>query len=609
MSLQFSSLDIRYFGSFVEQHFAFSQYRPGLHFLQGRNEYEPQLGANDAGKTTLWNALSWCLWGKTVDGKRNPDVSPWIHTGKTKVTVRLDKDEITRTINPNRLLINDKTAGPEDVEKLLGISFELFSHTILLGQGMPLFLDLEPSAAMRVLATTLNSDRWTIRSKIASERTSELQSEYDHKSGEISALDKLLEHLELTITSARKRADEWAVDRKERLQEQEIGLTALEKQFTAKQKLLDTATLSEEGSATEIKALVKEIDAVKDTINRTRINLNTNIGTLRQLERETDKIEQDLISLSEGKRCPTCGQSIKPVDLKKHVEETKRELKSKNKLIAGLKTKIARVDLATVEDMKKLKVLQTAYENFRSKYEESASQVSIYGRECNDLKVRIATIRNLIAELSGGRNTYLEQIRDLVRQQNKAQKEREGLQEEQKTLGRKIERTRFWIKGFKDVQLYVITEVLQELEFVSNAMLADIGLEDRQIKFSIEKETQAGTFQSGLHTTILSPSNDKPVRWKCWGGGVSQRLRLVGALALSDVLLNHAGITTNLEVLDEPTSHLSQEGVRDLCPFLAERARSNKKLIFLVDHMAIPSSEFSSITTVVKDENQVSMIK
>src|SRR4029077_19584673 len=122
-------------------------------------------------------------------------------------------------------------------------------------------------------------------------------------------------------------------------------------------------------------------------------------------------------------------------------------------------------------------------------------------------------------------------------------------------------------------QLYVITEVLQELEFVSNAMLADVGLEDWQIKFSIEKETQAGTLQSGLHVTILSPSNDKPVRWKCWSGGEGQRLRLVGALALSDVLLNHAGITTNLEVLDEPTSHLSQEGVRDLLPFLAERAR------------------------------------
>jgi DNA repair exonuclease SbcCD ATPase subunit len=510
VNLQFNSLEISYFGSFVKQHFAFSQYGPGLHFLQGRNEYEPQLGANGSGKSTLFNAMVWCLYGKTIDGRRNTDVSPWIHAGKTQVSVKLNKDEVTRTISPNRLLINDKVAGPEDIEKLIGVSFELFSHTILLGQGQPLFFDLEPSAAMRVLAAALNSERWAVRSKIASERTSELQSEYDHKSGEVSALDRLLVHLELTIATAKKKADEWAADRKERLQEQEAELAQLEKQFKAKQKLLDTATLSEEGAATEIKALVKEIDQLKDDINSNVAERTKYFTNIKQLTTDTAQLEQNLQAFAVEKQCPTCGQDIKSSDLKQHVAETKNNIRAKRKQVEALETKMAGIDPA--KDVEKLKVLQTAYGDFKSKHQEALSQVSLYGRECNDLKVKIATIKNLIAELSSGRNTYMEQVRDFVRQQDKALKERKELQEEQKTLGRKIERTRFWIKGFKDVQLYVITEVLQELEFVSNAMLADIGLEDWQIKFSIEKETQAGTLQSGLHVTILSPSNDKPVR-------------------------------------------------------------------------------------------------
>jgi DNA repair exonuclease SbcCD ATPase subunit len=607
LNLHFNSLEISYFGSFVKQHFVFYQYGPGLHFLQGRNEYEPQLGANGSGKSTLFNAMSWCLFGKTIDGRRNTDVSPWVHSGKTQVTLKLNKDEITRTISPNRLLINDKVTGPEDIEKLIGVSFELFSHTILLGQGQPLFFDLAPSDAMRILAAALNSERWAARSKIASERTNELQSEYDHKSGEVSALDGLLDHLELTITTANKKADEWAAARKERLEEQEAELATLEKQFKTKQKLLDTATLSEEGKATEIKALVKEIDYLKSAINKANSERSNCTIEIRYLATEIKRLDKERHFIAESKTCPTCGQNIKPINLKEHVAEIKKDFLGKRRQVSELKTKMAGIDPA--KDVEKLKIAQAAYEDFKSKHEEALSQVSLYGRDCNDLKIKIATIKNLITELSSGRNTYLEQVRDFVRQRGKAFKEREEMQEEQKTLRRKIERTRFWIKGFKDVQLYVITEVLQELEFVSNAMLADIGLEDWQIKFSIEKETQAGTLQSGLHVTILSPSNDKPVRWKCWSGGEGQRLRLVGALALSDVLLNHAGVTTNLEILDEPTSHLSQEGVRDLLPFLAERARANNKIVFLVDHMAVQSSDFSSVTTVVKNKKQESMIK
>jgi len=216
--------------------------------------------------------------------------------------------------------------------------------------------------------------------------------------------------------------------------------------------------------------------------------------------------------------------------------------------------------------------------------------------------VNISIIEKLLERTQNTLNPHLGQIRDLTRRKNAMKDEIAELEIVHKKLLRRVERTKFWAKGFKDVQLYVVEEVLQELELVSNTLLSEMGLDDWEIKYAIEKETQAGTVQRGLNVTVLSPDNDKPVKWESWSGGEGQRLRVLGALALSEVLLNHAGITTNLEILDEPTRGLSDEGVDDLCRYLALRAEQLNKQCWLIDHAAIPSAQFTSTLTVIRDK-------
>jgi len=145
--------------------------------------------------------------------------------------------------------------------------------------------------------------------------------------------------------------------------------------------------------------------------------------------------------------------------------------------------------------------------------------------------------------------------------------------------------------------------VLDELELVTSGMLEEVGLVGWEISYELEKETKSGTVQRNLHVKINSPQSQGWVRWEAWSGGEQQRLRLVGALALADVLLSHAGVEPSLEVLDEPALYWSSEGVQELCAFLAERARETKRSIFYTEHNAVESSHFSSVLTVVKDKD------
>jgi energy-coupling factor transporter ATP-binding protein EcfA2 len=114
----------------------------------------------------------------------------------------------------------------------------------------------------------------------------------------------------------------------------------------------------------------------------------------------------------------------------------------------------------------------------------------------------------------------------------------------------------------------------------------------------MERETQSGKIKPGLSVSIFKPKHDEPVKWESWSGGESQRLRVIGAVALSEVLLRRAGVTCDLIVLDEPTRHLSPEGVGDLVEFLVELGRDHQ--VFYIDHQVVQSNQFASLITVTR---------
>ena len=45
--------------------------------MTGRNEAEPALERNGSGKSTVWDALTWCLFGKDARGLSAGNVANW----------------------------------------------------------------------------------------------------------------------------------------------------------------------------------------------------------------------------------------------------------------------------------------------------------------------------------------------------------------------------------------------------------------------------------------------------------------------------------------------------------------------------------------------------
>lgn len=603
MKRSFGKLRINNFKTFLGEHeLDLSSFADGLHFVKGSNRKEKRLGSNGSGKSSLWDAVTWCYFGKTPSGLRNPDVMPW--GKKCKVWVSSEvyyKDKlhvIRRSTNPNSLTLNGKDCGQEHVEAVLGLDFDVFTNTIILGQGRPLFFDLTPTGKMKLFSDVLHLDKWNERSKKASSKVAGLQGQENDLQLKLSSVTAKSEQLGSLISDLKEKEKSWRQQQSSKKTELAAEVKEYDKVIKELSKKKDIAEVEYDVAMTEGKLFDKSIDAADVTYQKLAAKEARYKAKSEIYETQLAKLRKELKELKSSKTCPTCGQPIKQNQTASHESEIRKEISElKKKVGTGVPDVLAR-KLAKAE--KKLEDMRAEIGKLSDKAVRAHDEVDRISYKLSDLKAELSSASKKLEAWEDEENPHTTQLAKLREQKKAVQEEVETLKASLDKVARRIVRAKFWIKGFKDIRLQVIDDVLQELQLVTDSMLDEMGLQDWRVIYAIEKETKSGKVRRGLNVTILSPSNKKPVKWESWSGGEAQRLRVAGALALSDVLLGYAGVQSDLEVLDEPINHMSIEGVEDLCDFLATRAEQMEKKTFYAAQLVMESSKFKSVTKVVK---------
>ena len=139
----------------------------GLYSITGRNEFEPRLGANGVGKSTLLDAVFWCLYGHTTRGLKAGDVVAWGEGScsvQVSLTVATQALQIRRSQSPNSLTLNGKPISQEALEKHLRLGPEAFTYAVLLPQFGESFFDLAPAAKLTLFSQIMELDYWLDKS-------------------------------------------------------------------------------------------------------------------------------------------------------------------------------------------------------------------------------------------------------------------------------------------------------------------------------------------------------------------------------------------------------------------------------------------------------------
>ncbi len=603
MKLEFQSLELRNFKCFGDEPVVLdlANRQVGLHFVKGENKVEPLLGSNGSGKTSLWDAVCWCLYGKTPDGLKNPDLKPWGESGKTVVTIKLLRDEkdyhVTRTIGKNRLTLNEEDVGQEQIDEDL-MTFAVFTNTILLGQGQPLFFDLRPQQKMQLFTDVLDLDRWDERSRVAAEEVQELTSTEIQMGASITAAKQLIAEYASGVADARKRSRAWEEERTDRVNTIGSEIDFFKDNIEKLEDKRNDARISYDTRRTEHKLAVNSQATAEKILARTERRRNAEIGEVSKIEWELQRVQNQLDRLKAATKCPTCGHVVKVSDLRKHLRVLRTsEIKLIKRIGRDKESKLIKL-------VKKRKKVVTRHEkiveNLRTKVDKAHDRVDGFTMDHAKATIKLEELEKTFKYWNDEGNPHREQLKDLRGKLVDQKEIFEELEYAQHRIHKRIDRTRFWVQGFKECRLYAIEEVLDELRLVSNAICPELGLEGWELDYSIEKIAKTGNIRPGLNVMIKAPATDTAVRWESYSGGECQRLRLAGALALSEALLNHAGIETDWEILDEPTQHVSPEGIRDMCESLPARAKRLNRRTFYTDHQAIESSHFASVITVTR---------
>jgi DNA repair exonuclease SbcCD ATPase subunit len=596
-TLEFSRLIIRNFKEYRGKHVLdLSAMGNGLHYIRGKNRVDA-IGSNGSGKSTLWDAFMWCLTGRTVRGLRGTDVRTWGGTEPAVSRVDFFRDDeahhVKRSTAKNGLWLDGKLASQEEIDRLIGLSIINIPHTIILGQKQDLFFDLVPSKKLEILSETLNLDKWDTRSKRAKDKAKALETELFVQEQLVAHITMQIKHERTALEEQKQKAEAWERERSASGDKLDAERATLVEALTKATKEVGPHDLAYDSAETELRAIRKDLIKKQEQMD----DINDKLLIARSKRDARANEYQTLRELSQSGTCPTCHQQIKSASA--HAKEAKSLLKEAKhrRDVASDRVIIRETQKELLQ--KAITIQREAERAFGEKSNTAKDKLDHVNERIAQIKQEIAVIKARSREeevnpYANGVTTARNQIKIMKRQIEEAR-------ELADKFSRRIIRTKYWIEGFKQIRLYLLQEALLELQEVTQNTLPSLGLTGWVVEYDIERETKKGTVSTGLSVRILKPGMEKAVRWEAWSGGEGQRLLIAGAMALSEVLLRHAGIECDLLVLDEPTRHMSKEGVADTVDYLVERGRDGQ--VFYVDHQVVESNRFASVITIEKDDD------
>jgi DNA repair exonuclease SbcCD ATPase subunit len=566
---------------------------------------------NGVGKSTLIDALNWVLVGKTVRGVKGKNVKGW-NSKHCKVQVDFGYNDINqsllRTHSPNTLILNNETIEQETLDTKLFTNVNSFIQTIIIGQFHTAFLELSPTERLNFFSEIVSLESWEDYSSKASEKVSLLSKEISKLEGQQISNKSILSGLKQQYGGLIKKNEQFETETKEKKIKLSELLQKAVSDYEIKEKelaeLLPSLNLAKE----DIKLTEQKIqDVSKQLTDETNIlgTIKAEIKTLNYKVHEANKGIEKWKSLNQN--CPYCLQSVS-------VEIVTTE---KSKLIK----EILQYNNELKQQQQNLEFHQDLYKTLNSKMLVEHNSTSIIKTNIGKLEIAISILSNHIQILKNDCNRYQIELQEEIKnpytefiikhKYNITEYENSIIEIDKQIVSKQkdLRGYEFWIKGFKELRLWLTQDALLALEIETNNALEELNLVNWKMAFNITKENSTGGISKGLYIDIQSPFNPTPVPIEVWSGGQTQRLKLANTIGMIGLNQNYYGFDSNIEFWDEPSSFLSSEGIDRLIDLLAERARILNKVIFYIDHRALNKSKFDGIIKVTSENNISSIIE
>lgn len=574
--------------------------------ITGRNLAQPELGANGAGKSTIWDALCWIMYGQTARGVKGKNVLPWTINqndpftgGSLTLEHKGEVRTIHRTQSPNSLRMQvgkgeARTVEQDELEAWFGFDRIIFLNTVLMGQFGAFFFDLGATEKLKIFADALKLDIWLEHSKRAAKHAASTESALHDCEVARGRAKAQVEEITGQMESFKTVGKEWKASQDARRKEITKAIKAQETRISGLEEIVADAREQHTAQKKAVEDLECKDKKAAVEAGKVRTSLETKEGEIRGLEGDIRALRDKIANAKKlsGTACPTCAQLV----TKTHCGSVVKNLEMNVGMAqASLKQAAAsRDDLVGQQELWERRIEGTAgkLKEQRAKLGACESAVRNNAGALGIAKSTLASLNSDLARLDKEVSPVVAQEKTAAQRLKEAKATVVRLDEEHATHSKALATMQFWAKEFKTVRLWLVNQALRELELEVNSSLVQLGLVGWLVEFAVERETAVGGVSRGFVVNITAPGAPESVPWESWSGGETQRLRLAGAMGMASFLRNRIGINPSIEVWDEPTEHLSKEGIEDLLAHLRVRADTEKRQVWLIDHRSLDAGQF-----------------
>ncbi len=616
--IQFQAVEATNFNSFEKVYLSYQC--SGLHLIQGENLDSPVADSNESGKTNLFEALLWGLFGqatreKNVDGAKFPNVNvnDVIHTGKSdcRVKVWFDCDGsdyvigrsrskngmsslVIEELHPKGLVSTIEGASKAEtqklIEQLIGFNYETFIQTIVFGQSTRRFSQARDSERKKTLEDLLELGVFSEALEKVRAAKKPLAKELDKLSQEASRTTVRIEESEKSLAFAQLNYEE----QQEAYKNWQENIEGQKKQLKQSKKRVTEM----------LEALKVSLFAANQTLKRHEDGVKESIGSEAVLKGKVEALSELGFKLTQlghrrrtmkgvDKLCPTCEQGVSAkyaagVD-KKINEDIREHKKLEQKMIlecdkADEEFKILKHNRECVTDvLKEIADLKHKQVNHKEWLEFYISDLKMLEEETPE---RDKPDRTQVKEIE-------DKIEALIIRFGELEASMEDVADELLDL-------EFWEKGFgnQGIKSLMMDGILPALNSSASRYISLLSGGSVDVEFDTESFSASGKARDKFDVRITTRSGEG---YHFASGGGRRRVDFAIALALQGLQAARGG-KCNLFILDEPFESVDEAGQEEVVNLLREYSRQHSVAVYCITHLTTLKPLFDNVITVQKKD-------
>lgn len=605
--MKFLTLNITNFLSFATASLRLA--KRGLVLIEGQNTDDSTARSNGAGKTSIIDALLWCLFGITTRGVSGDDVV----NNKVKrdcrvvvdLIVRKQRVQITRYRqhregkNGLALLVDgvDRRKGSiqetqESICELLGLTAQTFLNSVVFGQTASYrFSRLTDKEQKAVLDEALGTQQYAEACDHARKRARDIELRIADIQSKTSTLLRDIDnkkHEEEELASKQAR---FAEEQAERVRKLELRAK------DCRERLRDTRIALEDLADCSVRRLAqrkrqKRLAKALPELTSQAVESRAKVAAL--LKEERTKREQ-IVNLArlENQVCESCNQTVSSEHVADHAAHMNDDC---DKLVAAIK------HARTVQEKteKRLEEATDALERVRkiiAKLDVAVMTQTRLQTSLTTLKDDVVRADGEVSDAIASASPYAELLTKAKAHRRAAQKQLRVLTEKTAELDAELALVNFWVEGFgsKGLRAYLIDTALPFLN--ERAQHYSNILTDGSVK--IEFRT-VGKLKSGkdVERFEVSVTNAHGAHlYKGHSAGEAGKVDLCVGLALQALVIARAQTRIDIAFFDEPFEHIDEEGAERVVRAIMDNTIGS---CFVITHNDALKAYFSTAIRVVK---------